>query len=58
MRAALLASGILAAGCTELPTSGGASAVGQAPIGSQQGQFTKYPARLFSATAAFCDQPG
>jgi len=58
MRVALFAFGLLAAGCTDLPTSGGAPTAGNAPIGAQQALFSEYPAQLFNAAAAVCDEPG
>ncbi len=46
------------AGCTEMPVSQGATALGAAPTGATQAYFTGYPARLFEVAAATCDGPG
>lgn len=58
MRAALIITGLLLAGCTEIPQSSGAPTAGQAPTGAQQAYFTGYPERLFAAAALTCDGPG
>lgn len=58
MRALLFVLCLGLAGCTDLPTTGGAPAAGDAPAGAQQAYFTDYPNTLFTAAAVVCDEPG
>ncbi len=58
MRAAFTGLILALTGCTEMPTSSGGPAAGDAPTGAQQAYFKAYPSRLFAAAALTCDGPG
>jgi len=58
MRWMVLSLGVALAGCTQMPVSNAAPALGNAPSGAQQAYFTDYPDNLFFAAAAICDGPG
>ena len=45
-------------GCTDVPTSGGATAVSDQPAGAARALFSSRPAELFAAADAVCDAPG